>query len=149
MVQGTLSLFAGAVVLGLVHGAEPGHGWPIAATYELDRGHRWLAGLTAAVVIGVGHLVSSIAVVAAFFLGFAHEKEFEILGFCTGATQHCLDLMLAYAFAVILALVAPTLLMVAGYQCYEKRLERYAKHFPTISAAVLVLMGLGFIAGVL
>ena len=252
MAQGTLSLFAGVAVLGLVHGAEPGHGWPVAATYALDRSRRWLAGLTAALVIGVGHLVSSIAVVVAFFLvasafdvtqfgwiryvagvalillgireyrhghshgdahdhghgdvpsepsvvmdtgdtpsgtsvlgtiddghahdhghehdhalsaddprglvglastafvlGFAHEEEFEILGFCTGATRHCLDLMLVYALAVVFALVVLTLLMVAGYQRYEERLEQYAGHFPTVSAAVLILMGLGFVTGVL
>jgi ABC-type nickel/cobalt efflux system permease component RcnA len=279
MAGGTLSLFAAAAVLGLVHGAEPGHGWPIAATYALDRSHRWLSGLTAALVIGVGHLISSIAVVAVFFLaasvldvtqfgwvryvaggllvllgireyrhghshehgghghghshehddahdgepslftdagdtpgvtgvvdsggshdhadelgtlgpivsalpfvggtddghshghggaldaddsrglaglasaafvlGFAHEEEFEILGFCTGATRHCLDLMLVYAFAVVFALVALTLLLVAGYERYEERVERYAEHFPTVSAVVLVVMGLGFIAGVL
>jgi len=218
VVEGTASLFAAATVLGLVHGAEPGHGWPIAATYALDRRRRWLSGLTAALVIGVGHLVSSIAVVvafllaasvldvtslgwvryvagillvalgareyrhghshghgeeaghshdhgdgahdsepslfaaggdtptatgihdtaetshsreldddpaglvglasAAFVLGFAHGEEFGILGFCTGAAGHCLEPMLVYAAAVILALVALTLLLVAGYERY-------------------------------
>jgi ABC-type nickel/cobalt efflux system permease component RcnA len=246
MVEGTASLVAAATVLGLVHGAEPGHGWPIAATYALDRSHRWLSGLVAALVIGVGHLVSSVAVVAAFLLaasfldvsslgwvryvagvllvalgvreyrhghshahgegeseyhddgepstfatgddapsasgvldtvdhsgdqdhgldaddprglvglasaafvlGFAHEEEFEILGFCTGAADHCLELMLVYAVAVVLSLVALTLMLVAGYDRYEARVERYAEHLPTLSAVVLVLMGLGFIAGVL
>jgi cytochrome c biogenesis protein CcdA len=264
-----LALYAAVATLGLVHGAEPGHGWPVAAAYALDREHRLASGLLASVVIGVGHLVSSIAVVTAFLLvadwvgvadlgwvryvagvllialgvreylsggrshdhggdghdhdhadedragpaptesvlsataasgpalgetdgetthahgagehghghdhghahshalsaddprglwglassafvlGFAHEEEFEILGFCTGATDQCLPLMLAYAAAVVLALVALTLLLVAGFERYEERVGRWAEHFPTISAAVLVLMGLGFIAGVL
>jgi len=260
-----LALYAAVATIGLVHGAEPGHGWPVAATYALDREHRLASGLLASVVIGVGHLVSSIAVVAAFLLvaewvgvadlgwvryvagvllialgvreylgdghshdhggdghdhggkdgggsaptesvlsataasgpalgetdggtthahgagehghghdhahshtlsaddsrglwglayaafvlGFAHEEEFEILGFCTGATDQCLPLMLAYAAAVLLALVALTLLLVAGVERYEERVGRWAEHFPTVSAAVLVLMGLGFIAGVL
>lgn len=68
MLDGTLSVFVGAVLLGLVHGAEPGHGWPIAATYALDTSNRWLSGLVAGLLIGFGHLISSIAVVVAFFL---------------------------------------------------------------------------------
>ncbi|WP_254545481.1 hypothetical protein [Halomarina pelagica] len=243
MFDGSLSVFLGAVVLGLIHGAEPGHGWPIAAAYALDRRRKWLAGLAAGVVIGVGHLVSSIAVVvafllaasffdlgslgwvryaagillillgireyrhgqhhdghgrdhgehggrdhdhgydhgpdhdhdhahshshshaqaldaddarglwgiasAAFLLGFAHEEEIQILGFCTGAADHCLGLMLTYAVTVVVALVGLTLLLVAGFERYEERVEGYAAYFPTISAAVLILMGLGFVLGVL
>jgi hypothetical protein len=264
------ALYAAVTTIGLVHGSEPGHGWPVAAAYALDREHRLASGLLASVVIGVGHLVSSIAVVAAFLLvaewvgvadlgwvryvagvllialgvreylggghshghggdghdhagdghdhdhdhggedgdgppptesvlsgaaasgpalgetdrgtthghgagqhghdhtlsaddsrslwglassafvlGFAHEEEFEILGFCTGATDQCLPLMLAYAAAVVLALVALTLLLMAGFERYEERVGRWAEHFPTLSAVVLVLMGLGFILGVL
>jgi cytochrome c biogenesis protein CcdA len=254
------ALYAAVLTIGLIHGAEPGHGWPIAAAYALDRERRYLSGLLAGTIIGVGHLISSIAVVAAFLLvaewvgvadlgwvryvagvllialgireylggghthghggghehthgggaddpaptdsvlsaaaadgpalgdggeghshghgdghsrshshalsaedprglwglassafvlGFAHEEEFEILGFCTGATDRCLPLMLAYAGAVVVALVTLTLLLVAGFERYEDRVGRWAEHFPTISAAVLVLMGLGFIAGVL
>jgi nickel/cobalt exporter len=248
MIDGSLSVFVGAVILGLIHGAEPGHGWPIAATYALDKPHRWLSGFVSGLLIGVGHLVSSIAVVlvffllkssigfsqlgwlnyavgallillgireyrhghhhehtnnhdhnhggsdsdeththdhtddtdehhhstdqddahhahshelssndprglwgitsAAFFLGFAHEEEFEIIALCTGSSS-CLELMLVYAFAVILALVALTLLLVAGFEHYEERVERYAEYFPMLSAAVLILMGIGFLVGVL
>jgi len=212
----------------------PGHGWPVAAAYALDRSRRFAAGLVAGLVIGVGHLVSSIAVVAvfllaasyfdvtqlgwvryvagvllialgaresdpdrprgsdgrsaqrrdpdgshdhhdhhdhagdsphhalgaddprglaglasaAFFLGFAHEEEFEILAFCTGAPGHCLPLMLVYATAVIVALVALTLLLVAGFERYEDRVGRYAAYLPTLSAVVLVAMGVGFLLGV-
>jgi ABC-type nickel/cobalt efflux system permease component RcnA len=258
---GTLPIFAGAIVLGLVHGAEPGHGWPIAATYALDRERKWVHGLVASVLLGLGHLVSSLAVVAAFFLakraldleqlnepyvigdvaiggpvgivagvllvalgvreyrrgghghdhghdhdlghshdahdhehqhetespglvaslrsrlpfvgslghdhptagdldrtglaglvwtafvlGFVHEEEFEIIGLCLGSSV-CLELMLVYAIAVMVALVGLTLLLIAGYYRYEERMERYAEHFPTISAAVLVVMGLGFVLG--
>ena len=231
------SLYAAVAAIGLIHGAEPGHGWPVAAAYALNRSRTRSAGLVAGLVIGVGHLISSIAVVAAFLLaasylditelgwvryvagvllialgireyrhghdhdhahsdeepetasdagdradhadhadhdhgagstlsaddsrglaglastafvlGFAHEEEFEILAFCTGAADHCLELMVVYALAVIFALVALTLLLVAGYERYEKRIGRYAAALPTISAAVLILMGLGFLAGVL
>lgn len=227
MFDGSLSVAVSAVVLGFIHGAEPGHGWPIAAMYALDSSNRWLSGLVASLLIGVGHLVSSIAVVglffllkthsglsqfgwlqyvagallialgvheyrsghthdhtgpsdhdhghkeasdhdhdhthglsaddprglwgitsAAFVLGFAHEEEFQIIALCTGSA-YCLELMVAYAVAVMSALLALTLLLIGGFERYEGRIGRYAEHLPTLSAAVLILMGCGFIAGVL
>ncbi|MDZ7747436.1 MAG: hypothetical protein U5K43_00080 [Halofilum sp. (in: g-proteobacteria)] len=69
-------LFAGAAGLGVLHGIEPGHGWPVAAAWALARRARWSAGVLAATVIGVGHLVSSIAVVLVFFAA----KEWLELG---------------------------------------------------------------------
>jgi len=62
-----LGLLLGAVGLGAVHGIEPGHGWPVAAAYALDQTNKWLAGLAASLVIGIGHLISSLAMVAVFF----------------------------------------------------------------------------------
>ncbi|MFB6266837.1 MAG: hypothetical protein ABEI31_04190, partial [Halodesulfurarchaeum sp.] len=61
-------VFLGAIGLGLVHGAEPGHGWPIAATYALDRENKWFHGFLASSLLGIGHLISSLAVVGVFFL---------------------------------------------------------------------------------
>ena len=236
-------LLVGALALGALHGAEPGHGWPVAAAYAFDRANAWLAGLVAGLVIGVGHLVSSLAVVGAFFLlksrlpvdglsaplsvggvaigspigvvagvllillgvreyrggghghshggghagddshshdhhdhshdddrdhshglsaegglsgiavsafvlGFAHEEEFEIVAICAGS-DHCLGLVLAYALTVVAVITALTLVLVAGYDRFEERMGRYADHFPTVSAVVLVGMGLGFALGVL
>jgi len=263
-----LGLLLGAVGLGVVHGIEPGHGWPVAATYALDQPNRWLYGFAAS--LGVGHLVSSIAIVGVFFyakssfgltqlnepttvagvtvggpvsivagvllillglrecyggghshdhdhshdghtgshddhnhshvddrahvdehdandpslrdrvrgavpfagghshdhgdlddaagrglfgiawfaflLGFAHEEEFEIIALCAGS-DHCPELMSAYALTVIAGIVGLTMLLVAGYQRYEGRVERYTPYLPAFSAAVLILMGLGFITG--
>jgi nickel/cobalt exporter len=68
VVPDATGLFAGAIALGAVHGIEPGHGWPVAASYALDQTNKWLSGLAASLLIGVGHLVSSIAMVAVFFL---------------------------------------------------------------------------------
>jgi len=62
-----LALIAGAVALGAVHGLEPGHGWPVAASYALDQTNKWVYGFAASLILGVGHLVSSIAMVGAFF----------------------------------------------------------------------------------
>jgi nickel/cobalt exporter len=257
MIHGdAFGLFVGAVALGAVHGVEPGHGWPVAASYALDQSNKWLYGFASSVILGVGHLVSSIAMVGAFFyakryfsltqvnepitvssvriggpvslvagvllvalgireyrhghahdhahddhahadhthddhahddgglyarlkavvpvlgghahsnddfdaaadrgllgiawfafvLGFAHEEEFEIIALCAGS-PYCLELMTAYALTVVVGIVGLTLLLIAGYQRFEARVERYVPYLPTFSAAVLVLMGLGFVTG--
>lgn len=264
-------LLFGAIALGAVHGIEPGHGWPVAASYALDHANKWFYGLVASLLIGVGHLLSSIAMVGVFFyaksyfsltqinepitilgivriggpvslvagillitlgvreyahghshgpdedshtrshdhadhhehgnenthpqthdhshegpftrltdrlpffgedthshddfdedadrsllgiawfafvLGFAHEEEFEIIALCAGSV-YCLELMLAYAMTVIIGIVGLTMLLIAGYQHSEQRVERYTPYLPAFSAAVLILMGLGFISGIL
>jgi len=249
VLDSTLGLFGGAIALGAVHGIEPGHGWPVAASYALDQANKWVYGLAASLLIGIGHLVSSIAMVGVFFyakayfdltqvdapmtlggvqiggpvsvvagvvlialgireyryghghghahahdhdhdhdagvltrlrdalplggshdhghasfdgetdrgllgiawfafvLGFAHEEEFEIIALCAGST-HCLELMTTYALTVIVGIVGLTLLLIAGYQQSEERVERYTPYLPLVSATVLVVMGLGFVAGV-
>jgi hypothetical protein len=277
MVHGeALGLLIGAVLLGAVHGLEPGHGWPVAASYALDQTNKWVYGFAASFILGLGHLVSSIAMVAVFFyakgyfdltrvnepipidlfsttlfvggpvslvagvllialgireythghshgthsergggdhehddshghqhdhdhshggghsheqgkgtllarvktvvpfvgghaqthdeggqaaergllgiawfafvLGFAHEEEFEIIALCAGS-NYCLELMSAYAITVIIGIVGLTMLLIGGYQHYEERVERYARYLPAFSAAVLIGMGLGFVAG--
>lgn len=258
-------LLAGAIALGFVHGVEPGHGWPVAASYALDQSNKWLYGFVAGSLIGIGHLISSLAMVGVFFyaksyfqltqvnepisilggitiggpvsivagvlliglgireyrhghshdhdhehardedtesqaahhdhttspaqehssdgllarvkaqlggnsghgtetvddadrglfgiawfafvLGFAHEEEFEIIGLCAGSA-YCLELMTAYALTVIVGIVGLTMLLIAGYQEYEETVGKYTPYLPLFSATVLVVMGLGFIAGV-
>jgi hypothetical protein len=273
----SLGLLVGAVALGAVHGVEPGHGWPVAASYALDQSNKWLYGFASSLILGIGHLISSIAMVAVFFyaksyfsltqvnepisivegvtiggpvslvagvllillglreyygghthdhgghgddhgdhehdhadhahdnghshdhddhghshdhheqndtgwwdrirtalpfvgghshasgeeaaergllgiawfaflLGFAHEEEFEIIALCAGST-HCLELMSAYALTVIAGIVGFTMLLVAGYEHYEERVERYTPYLPAFSAAVLIVMGAGFVTG--
>jgi nickel/cobalt exporter len=83
----------------------------------------------------------------AFVLGFAHEEEFEIIALCTGS-PYCLELMLAYAAAVLVGIVALTLLLVAGYTHSEEWVRALTPYLPVVSATVLVGMGLGFVAGV-
>lgn len=269
----------GAVALGAVHGIEPGHGWPVAASYALDRTNKWMYGFAASFILGAGHLISSIAMVGAFMyvreyfnltqvnepttipgglqiggpvslvagallialgireyyhghshghsedsndghedddhfdhdhvhdydhseghdhdyserhdhahgglfprlkgfvpfmdghshsrgdldegadrglfgiawfafvLGFAHEEEFEIIALCTGS-NYCLELMIAYSLTVLTGIVGLTMLLIAGYQHFESRVERYTPYLHAFSAAVLVIMGIGFVTGV-
>ncbi len=255
-----LGLVAGVIGLGIVHGVLPDHGWPIAATYALDKRRKWLHGVAAGLILGTGHLVSSVALVLAYFwvsrfaefaegpwmgvvagcllillgvneyvngghgdghihdgdhdheeheshheehhhdgdhdhhhpahhdheedagilgrlrsylpgggghqhldethaeqglftlgstallLGFAHEEPIQILAICAGTT-FCLELMLIYSLAVIVAILAPTLLLIAGYEHYRETVERYTPYLPTITAIVLVAMGLAFVFG--
>ncbi len=256
-----LGPLVGAVILGAIHGIEPGHGWPVAASYALDQANKWVYGFAASFIIGVGHLISSIAMVGVFFyakeyfnltqvnepitilggiqiggqvslvagvllialgireyfhghshgahdddghdhddhshegdhshdhdgggllsrvkdfipfveghshshekpdeaadrgllgiawfafvLGFAHEEEFEIIALCAGS-NYCLDLMSAYALTVIVGIVGLTMVLIAGYQHSEERVKQYTPYLPAFSAAVLIIMGVGFIVG--
>ena len=79
----------------------------------------------------------------AFVLGFAHETEFEIIGLCMGSPL-CLALMLAYAVAVLVGL---TMVLLVGYERDEDRMEGLSVYFPTIFAAILALLGVGFVLG--
>lgn len=223
------ALVLGVVSLGVVHGVLPDHGWPIAAAYALGRPRVWLSGVLAGLVLGVGHLLSSLALLVAYFgftqfaafaegpwmkplaggllvllgvrefliyrrgdghghahsqraghdhhhdeegighrsfdgsapdgglrtlggtailLGFAHEEPVQILAVCAG-TPWCLELMLVYSLAVIAAILAPTLLLIAGYRRHREQVERYTPYMPLITAIVLVGIGLGFLTGVL
>ncbi|ELY46774.1 hypothetical protein [Natronorubrum sulfidifaciens] len=267
-----LGVVFGVIAIGFIHGVLPDHGWPIAATYALNRQRRWLYGFLSALILGVGHLVSSIVLVLAYFwfstfadfadgpwlgtvagvilvllgiheyrsgghghglddhghddhhhdhtqhtdggdpsthshddhhghthdthdahthdhddrsrlerlraalpgggghqhlreehaerglaalgttallLGFAHEEPIQILAICSGAgTERCLELMFIYSLAVIVAIIAPTLLLIAGYERHRRRIERFTPYLPTITAIVLIGMGLAFIAGI-
>jgi nickel/cobalt exporter len=259
MANGVLGLALGASALGLTHGLAPGHGWAIAASYALNKPNKWFHAAASSLILGIGHLISSIAMVVVYFwalsyfgltqipwmnyvagtllialgiwqyfnehdhtapdhnddhsdhhehdshdhthdhghnhnsdesqgwvarlrrvvpfvgqsghshshdhldetsdrglygmaalafaLGFTHNEEFDIIAICTGST-YCLELMLLYSLAVITSLVGVTLLLVAGYQRYENRLEDYAEYLPAFTATILIVMGVGFILGI-
>ena len=218
----TPGLVAAVIGIGVMHGVLPDHGWPIAATYALRQRRRYLAGLVAGLVIGVGHLLSSIALVVVFLLladaydlhdaawlpvtagsllvalgiwefrsgyhqghqhhhhghgllarlhhaaekrlgsaeqrglgqlalvaallGIAHEEPVQILAICAG-TSDCLALMVIYSLAVIVAILLPTLLLVAGYQRHRALVERHLPHLSLVTALILVAMGSWFILG--
>ncbi len=223
--QGTAAVYATAISIGMLHGVEPGHGWPVAAIFALRKRYRWWYGIWAAVILGVAHLTSSFAVVAlyalanhvwdldslgwmnvvagallllmaahqwrgghhhhhhhhhragdqhhdhghhhhdhavgdgksvgslmglagfAFALGFVHEEEFAIIALAAGKANAWL-VMGVYAIAVAVSLVVLTCLAIATLNRFEKRLHRYEHLLPRISAAILGLMGLAYIAGV-
>lgn len=62
------SVYVGVSTLGLLHGLEPGHGWPVAVLYSVKKRNSLMSAVLSAGVIGFGHLISSVAVVAAYVL---------------------------------------------------------------------------------
>lgn len=55
----------------------------------------------------------------------------------------------AYAMTVIVGIVGLTMLLIAGYQQYEETVEQYTPYLPVFSAAVLIIIGIGFVTGLL
>jgi len=84
--EGTASIYVTAVPIGMLHGVEPGHGWPVAAVFALRQRKRWWYGFWAAVILAVAHLTSSFAVVAAYALAdhFVKLQAFEWMHFVAG-----------------------------------------------------------------
>jgi nickel/cobalt transporter (NicO) family protein len=62
------SALIGVTVIGLMHGLEPGHGWPVAMLYSVRKRNPTLSAIISSSIIGMGHLISSIAVVVAYVL---------------------------------------------------------------------------------
>ena len=61
-------VYVGAITIGLLHGLEPGHGWPVALLYSVRKRNSLLCAAMSSSIIGIMHLVSSIAVVVAYVL---------------------------------------------------------------------------------
>ena len=63
-----ISIFVGVILFGLLHGLEPGHGWPFAFLYSIKQEKPMKSALLSSFVIAISHFISSIAVVVAYFL---------------------------------------------------------------------------------
>ncbi|MEK7281394.1 MAG: hypothetical protein AAB037_03465 [Chloroflexota bacterium] len=60
--------YVSVVVMGLLHGFEPGHGWPVAVLYSMKKRNAVVSATLSSSIIGIGHLASSIAVVVAYVI---------------------------------------------------------------------------------
>ncbi|MBI2848255.1 MAG: nickel/cobalt transporter [Chloroflexi bacterium] len=60
--------YLGVIAIGLLHGIEPGHGWPVAVLYSMRKKNAIASATLSSSIIGIGHLASSIAVVVAYVL---------------------------------------------------------------------------------
>ena len=93
--------------------------------------------------------MTSLIAIAGFalVLGFAHEEEFVILSLAVGGLSPVL-LMIAYALAVSVSLIAVTVLGVKVYERIQNKVLPYVKYLPKISALILVAMAVVFALGV-
>jgi len=62
------SAFVAVAVIGLLHGLEPGHGWPVAMLYAARSSRPLLRRFVSSWIIASAHLVSSLAIVGPFAL---------------------------------------------------------------------------------
>jgi len=62
------SAYIAVAFIGVLHGLEPGHGWPIATLYAARSSRPLLRGLLSSTVISAAHFISSIAVIIPFVL---------------------------------------------------------------------------------
>ena len=63
-----ITVLAGIVTFGLLHGVNPSHGWPIAILYSIRSRKPFLSGIISSSIISGAHFVSSIIVVVAYML---------------------------------------------------------------------------------
>lgn len=58
----------GVIAIGLLHGLEPGHGWPIALLYSVRTGRPTFYAFVSSGIISFFHFISSIAIVLVYFV---------------------------------------------------------------------------------
>ena len=56
----------GVVVIGLLHGLEPGHGWPLALLYSAKTTRPTFFAFVSSAILSLAHFISSIAVVVIY-----------------------------------------------------------------------------------
>ena len=61
-------VLVGVVAMGLFHGLEPGHAWPVAGVYALNQRRKWLTGLAGGLLLSIAHILASSALVLVFIL---------------------------------------------------------------------------------
>lgn len=60
--------YIGVVTMGLLHGLEPGHGWPVALLYSSRKRAPIFSGFVSSGIMALAHFVSSMTVVVAYVL---------------------------------------------------------------------------------
>lgn len=73
-------VLVGVLALGLFHGLEPGHAWPVAGIYALNQRRKWLTGLAGGLLLSVAHILASSALVLVFILV---STQIDLSGFTT------------------------------------------------------------------
>jgi len=72
--------YTSAIILGLLHGSDPGHGWPLSALHSIDKGKSYTRAVTMTSILAAGHFVSTLFVVSlVWLLGSIAEAYLEYL----------------------------------------------------------------------
>jgi ABC-type nickel/cobalt efflux system permease component RcnA len=106
-----LGLFVSMVALGAIHGIKPGHGWLVAASYALNQTSKWLYGFAASLILGISHLISSIAIVAVFF----YAKSY----FSLTQVNEPIELGASILLRGLVSIIAGVLLILLGIREYR------------------------------
>jgi nickel/cobalt exporter len=62
------SAYLGVLLVGSLHGLEPGHGWPVAFLYSMKSERPMIIGLVTSSILALFHFASSIVAAAAYVL---------------------------------------------------------------------------------
>jgi ABC-type nickel/cobalt efflux system permease component RcnA len=68
------AVFLGVIIIGLLHGINPSHGWIVAILYSIRKKRKVISAIISSGLIAVGHFISSIAVVVAFIIVTSYFK---------------------------------------------------------------------------
>jgi len=80
------SAFIAVIAIGLLHGLEPAHGWPVAFLYSSRKRKPFFHGFISSAVISLLHFISSIAVVAIYvFLSSLFTFPSQLMKYLAGA----------------------------------------------------------------
>ncbi|MCE4602799.1 MAG: hypothetical protein F7C08_03045 [Desulfurococcales archaeon] len=78
--------YPAAVAMGLIHGSDPGHGWPLSVAYALRTESGLRKAVTYTSILAIGHFISTLAVVfAVWLLGSSAGVYLEYLKLGAGA----------------------------------------------------------------
>jgi nickel/cobalt transporter (NicO) family protein len=91
------SLLIGIIIIGLLHGLEPGHGWPIAILYSFRQKKPYFHGFMSSLILGICHFISSIFAALIFVIA---AKFFDMSAIWFKIIAIILLLILAYRFWV-------------------------------------------------
>ncbi len=66
------SSYFAVIAFGLVHGLEPGHGWPIAALLAFKQKNKFSYGFVASMILSSAHFLSSMVVVGVYYVASSY-----------------------------------------------------------------------------
>jgi len=66
------SSYFAVIMFGLVHGLEPGHGWPIAAMLAFKQKNKFSYGFVASMILSSAHFLSSMVVVGIYYVASSY-----------------------------------------------------------------------------